>query len=67
MCSCLEVGKFAFDSLINEILGNFMCLFGICSDILYMVDPIVSGDGQGFWGVDVSFCRVSKHEFEWGV
>ena len=67
MCSCLEVGEFAFDSLINKILGNFMCLSGICSDVLYMVDPVVGGDGRGFWGVDVGFCRMSKHEFERSV
>ena len=45
MCSCLEVGKFAFDSLINEILGNFICLFDICLDVLHMVNPVVGGDG----------------------
>ena len=44
-----------------------MCLFGICPDVLYVVDSVVSGDRRGFWGVDVGFCGVSKHEFKWDI
>jgi len=44
-----------------------MCLFGICPNVLYIVDPVVGSDGWGFWGINMGFCRVSKHEFEWGM